>query len=505
MNPSIVLRWISLGILGCAASAYAAQSEWVYPGTDGKLVYKTTPLGDRIMDFSYAGYMGGGVALPDVPVKQTVKPSGDHDDTALIQKAIDQVSALALQNGFRGTVLLESGSYNCAGTITISADGVVLRGNDATVNLIGRPHLAISVRKAGAYRRRPSFDDEPETNSNDQRDSFQTSVSDTYVPSGTLCFHVASAAHLAVGDDIIIRKPVTQAWVKFMHMDDLVRDGRPQTWIRSPGYIITQRKIAAISGNEITLDVPLTDSLDARYLNPPGASVLKAAAPTEVSQVGLESLHIQCPPQSFNHDQQHFVAIRMDGQDCWIRDTVADETMDSIGVNGRRITLERVTVNRKALHTGSSKPAEFAPMQLRCCWIAAPFTPTTFGSPPPVRNKLARSCCSIARSPETATPNRISAGRPEFCTTTARRRRAESRCAIAARWARGTVGRWAGASCGTAPPKIISCKIRRGRSTGSSDASATISWRRSRSAKAPISRKARSIRPDSRFRPEVCI
>ena len=73
-------------------------SEWVHPGPDGKLAYKTTPAGDRIMDFSYAGYMGGGVALPEVPVKITVKPV-EGDSTAAIQEAIDKVSALSLENG----------------------------------------------------------------------------------------------------------------------------------------------------------------------------------------------------------------------------------------------------------------------------------------------------------------------------------------------------------------------------------------------------------------------
>ena len=61
--------WLAAGAtlwLGMLAKA-ATTSQWVYPGPDGKLVYKTTPAGDRIMDFSYAGYMGGGVALPDVP------------------------------------------------------------------------------------------------------------------------------------------------------------------------------------------------------------------------------------------------------------------------------------------------------------------------------------------------------------------------------------------------------------------------------------------------------
>ena len=49
-----------------AVAAERGKSEWVYAGPNGKLVYKTTPAGDRIMDFSHAGYMGGGVALPAV-------------------------------------------------------------------------------------------------------------------------------------------------------------------------------------------------------------------------------------------------------------------------------------------------------------------------------------------------------------------------------------------------------------------------------------------------------
>src|SRR4051794_27912431 len=93
---------IAILLLGLApVNGQAATSEWVYPGADGKLNYKKTETGDRIMDFSYAGYMGGGVALPDVPVKRTVQPTGEKDDTALIQAAIDDVSKLPLINGFR--------------------------------------------------------------------------------------------------------------------------------------------------------------------------------------------------------------------------------------------------------------------------------------------------------------------------------------------------------------------------------------------------------------------
>jgi hypothetical protein len=87
-----------LGVLFLAVSGFVSaaetQSEWIYPGADGRLIYKMTPAGDRILDFSHAGYRGGGVALPDVPVKITVQPSGDADDTAAIQAAVNQVSAM---------------------------------------------------------------------------------------------------------------------------------------------------------------------------------------------------------------------------------------------------------------------------------------------------------------------------------------------------------------------------------------------------------------------------
>src|SRR5437667_3167181 len=39
-------------------------SVWVYPGSDGRLVYKKDDHGNQIPDFSNAGYGGGGVALP---------------------------------------------------------------------------------------------------------------------------------------------------------------------------------------------------------------------------------------------------------------------------------------------------------------------------------------------------------------------------------------------------------------------------------------------------------
>lgn len=350
---------MALGWLACTACSEGAQSEWVRVGPDGRLAYKTTPAGDRIMDFSSAGYMGGGVALPTVPTRRTVEPSGGPDDTAAIQAAIDAVSAVNPENGFRGAVLLKPGTYICSQTISIATDGVVLRGsgaagsNASTIKMVGGRHCAIVVGRSRGGRDRAT--------EAQKSGSVETTVADAYVPSGAASFTVANAAGFAVGDVIAIRHPVTPAWVHFMRMDDLVRDGRPQTWIRAGTNISTERRIAAISGNKLTLDIPLTDSFDARYLNPPGTAVAKTQPAPLVAQAGVEHLHIQAPPMEISYSQHPYTALRINGQDCWARDIVIEETMNSVSIGGRRITLERVAVHRTVPNVGASKPAEFAP------------------------------------------------------------------------------------------------------------------------------------------------
>lgn len=365
--PLLRLRSLRLAAFCFAATlrvamADAGQSAWVHPGPDGRLVYQQTPAGDRIMDFSYAGYHGGGVALPEVPVKVTVKPSGGPDDTPTLQAAIDQVAALPLEHGVRGAVLLAPGDYPCAQPITITASGIVLRGSGSghtpgavsTIKLTGRPHVAIVVRSATGFRRGRG-DDDP------YAQAPRTKIADAYVPSGARSFTVVDPTPFAVGDTVLIEHPVTPAWVKLLGMDDLVRDHRPQTWLRAGGVITAERRLVAVSGHRLTVDVPMSDNFDARYLNPPGTSVAKITPPPRLSEVGVEHLHIESPRQEISHTQPHFSALRLNGEDCWARDVAIDETMNSVGVGGRQITLQDVSVHRKAKHQGASKPAEFAP------------------------------------------------------------------------------------------------------------------------------------------------
>jgi len=117
-----------LPLAGCGGSSPAPStpsgpaSQWVYYNSSGNLTYKTLDAqGDKIMDFSTAGYEQGAAAIPTAPVEVTVSPSGG-DDTANIQAAINTVSAMALNptTGLRGAVLLEPGSYTVSGSLAIT-------------------------------------------------------------------------------------------------------------------------------------------------------------------------------------------------------------------------------------------------------------------------------------------------------------------------------------------------------------------------------------------------
>lgn len=312
------------------------------------------------MDFSHAGYKGGGVAIPDVPVVVTVKPSG-YDDTENIQDAVNKVSGMQLKGNFRGAVLLAPGDYTISKTITISADGVILRGSGSsmrsekksTINLVGKPFNAITLRLVSNIR--------SDQNRDEITSNIRSIITDRYVPSGSCEFSVADAEKFNVGDIIQIRKPVTSKWIELMQMHDLVRDGKPQTWLKAGSFLETERTITKISGKTIYIDVPLSDSYDPELLKPDGIIVEKIIPPRRLRESGVENLHIVSPLQPVAHTVPHFTALRINGEDCWARDILIEETMNSINIGGKRITVENVTVQRKALHQGSSRPAEFAP------------------------------------------------------------------------------------------------------------------------------------------------
>jgi hypothetical protein len=267
-------------------------SAWVYPGADGLLAYKKDPKGNQVPDFSNAGYQGGGVALPAVPVKQTLSPQPTGDDGARIQAALDALGALPLgDSGFRGALLLKKGTYRIADVITINKSGVVLRGEgqgaDGTVLLAtGAVQRSLVLAKGSggltesAGTRRP--------------------ITDAYVPVGAHTFHVDDASGFKVGDTVVVHRPSTQEWIDLLGMDACLATGTSydtedvngstcldNPWTPGSKDLRFDRVVTAVAGNAITVDAPIVNALEKEF---GGGSVYKYTAPGRISEVGIENL-----------------------------------------------------------------------------------------------------------------------------------------------------------------------------------------------------------------------
>lgn len=281
------IKILSLTVLICFTTFLSGAQDMqpttslVYPGVDGKLVYIQDSLGNKIPDFSNAGYKGGGVSIPYVAIKETVWPLPGNN-TEHVQAAIDRVSALPLDaSGFRGTVLLKMGIYNLEKPIYIKASGVVLRGegmSDVGTILVGK----IAKENQGPSFRRPALINIGGTTGVKPQDETKQAITDKYVPVGAVSFTVASAKNFKKGDKVLVRRIGNQDWIKAIGEDSLTV-GRNR-W--RPFTITYDRIITDIKGNTVTVDGPVFTAIESRW----GGGELVKYTDERIEQVGVENL-----------------------------------------------------------------------------------------------------------------------------------------------------------------------------------------------------------------------
>jgi hypothetical protein len=327
------MRLVTVALIA-ALTLPAAAREFPPPvsvGKDGRLAYETLDRGDHVPDYSTAGYRGGGVALPILPVKVLVAPAAD-DAGARIQAAIDFVSSLAPDaNGWRGAVQLAPGRYEIAGQLRIATSGVVLRGAGAGVDG--------TVLVATGTDRRPLI----EVSGRVERQELGTAraVADDYLPVGAKEIRVTDAKGLAVGQSICIERPSPAEWVKQLGMD--TGPGRqPYFWKSGSVNIRWDRIITALDGNKLTLDAALTTSLD-RAIG--GGTVTPYSETGYVVESGVEQLRCESEFDRANPlDEQHaWNAIDLHAvRDGWVANVTGVHFAGSVVQVGARVA--RVTV-----------------------------------------------------------------------------------------------------------------------------------------------------------------
>jgi hypothetical protein len=325
----------------------SAQTPLVYL-ENNKLAYTPyanqgqTEAVNRVPDFSHTGYRGGGVKLPDLPVAEILN-AAQGDCRAMIQAAIDRVSALTPDaNGFRGAVLLKKGVYLVEGSLYIRTSGVVLRGEgngvDGTVlNATQKSqHTLIILQGSGSGYAEVA--------------GSKARITQTYVATGATSFEVAAGHTFATGDKVVIQRTPNDAWITLL---DVAQYG----WVAS-GYKTTfERKITAVNGNTITVDIPVMDPMEIQY---GGGEVFKSNITGRISESGIENMRLESDFEGDSDENHGWNGIQLNrAENCWVRDVIVKYfgyAAVSLSNMSRFITVQDCAmIDPKSVTTGSRK------------------------------------------------------------------------------------------------------------------------------------------------------
>lgn len=301
-----VALFVLFMILGISLSGFSQKYE--LPSVryhEGKLVYSTDSLGNQIPDYSYCGYQLSEKPIPYVPVKVFV-PQIDGDATVVIQNAIDYIASLPLNtNGFRGAILLQEGIFKVTERLRITTSGIVIRGSGSKTIL-----RAVGQDRENLFRI---------SGKDDCANGDTILITDSFVPVNAKSFHVEHANGLKVGSTILVHRPSTELWIKALQMEDFGGQTEFLGWKANERNINWYRKITKIDGNTISLDAPITASLDTEY---GGGQIINYTWPGRISNVGVENLVLESDFDSNNpKDENHcWFAISMENvENAWVR------------------------------------------------------------------------------------------------------------------------------------------------------------------------------------------
>jgi hypothetical protein len=318
----------------CVDAAPRASDPLVQEGKCGTLVYRKyanrgqTEAVHKLPDFSFAGYGRGGVPIPEVPVMVTVTPQAG-DDRQRIQSAIDEVARRAsAANGFRGAVLIKRGRYELSESLIINTGGIVVRGEgqgtDGTV-LVDTSRRPASEQSKFIQINGPSV-------AVKEVSGTRTRIASRLVPVGATSLEVESAAAFKPGDNIIVQRTPNQKWLDELTMSQW-------GWSVSQYTIEHERKVASISGNRLTIDVPIVDAMESRY----GGGNVYEITQLRPSNIGIEDLRLEAVYSSATDEAHAWTAVFLGRvTNAWVRRVTARHfAYSTVTVNGANfVTVE---------------------------------------------------------------------------------------------------------------------------------------------------------------------
>jgi len=178
-----------------------------------------------------------------------------------------------------------------------------------------------------------------------------SAIADTYTPSGSRLLTLENTTGFKVGDHINVAKTTNEAWIERLGVGERLRHirGGKEGAFKKPWGLQNYshpRQITAISGNTITLDVPLPQSFDPAH---GGGNVSLWKPKTTSMQSGVESLRVIS-----NYDTQVVDTgkeadfgnlkngVQVNGRHSWVRDVLVKHVwLSAVKVEGSQFITVR--------------------------------------------------------------------------------------------------------------------------------------------------------------------
>ena len=244
--------------------------------------------------------------------------------------------------------MLSPGIFYIKGTLKINTSGIVLRGSESTRIICTlnnyRTIIEINNKKRNFTR------------------LYTAKVVDNYIPVNEKRIRVDDITKFKVGDSVIIEKSITDTFIKSLNMDILVRNDKPQVWLKSGSILSENRHIVAINpkNSVITLDIGLSDAIDSKMFSDITVTSYKY---DYIYNIGIENMTFDVDKAYSGdfltgHSMNGLTLCNMTGViDCWMNNCIVNDFTSGIEIskNSSRITLNKIIFTRTTKNTGGAQ------------------------------------------------------------------------------------------------------------------------------------------------------
>lgn len=263
-------------------------------------------VGNQLPDFSVCGYEASNKEIVSPSVVISIKPQKGADRKN-IQQAINQLSSLPIhEDGFRGTIKLEPGTFVVDGSIQIQKDGIVLAGsgmgrNGTTIVGTGIDRMPLIHVKG--------------------KDGFQVDRKREIYHSllaGSSVLNINTTG-LKVGQDIRIKVEYKPDWIVKMGTGHFGGGVTAIGWKPGERDLTIARTIAAIESDQVRLDADFpvyVDTADAHIV------LISGVTSEQIHHVGIENMTLRSAYNEKNpldEDHNWDAVVLENAKDVWVR------------------------------------------------------------------------------------------------------------------------------------------------------------------------------------------